>query len=62
MKSRNLLVLAALALAGIAVVATRRARRSERLAPPQSRTDARLDEAIEETFPASDPIAVGHIE
>jgi hypothetical protein len=62
MRSRNLLVLAAIALAGLAVLATRRARRPDRQTPSRSRTEARLDEAIEETFPASDPIAVGQIE
>jgi hypothetical protein len=54
MRGRNLLLLAVLALAGAAVLAARRG--------SDPRTDARLDTAIAETFPASDPIAIGHIE
>jgi acyl dehydratase len=34
---------------------------SERPSPPPSQGDS-LDEALEETFPASDPVAVGHSE
>jgi hypothetical protein len=32
----------------------------ERLREDRRRLDERLDEALAETFPASDPIAVGH--
>lgn len=64
MRGRNLLLLAVLAGAGVVVLAARRGRR--RAGRPTSgsdpKTDAQLDEAIEETFPASDPIAIGRIE
>ncbi|NIX77264.1 hypothetical protein [Microvirga terricola] len=35
---------------------------SARQAEKKSGADTRLDEALEETFPASDPVAVGHSE
>jgi hypothetical protein len=63
MRGRNLLLLAVLAVAGAAVLAARRGRPPGGPTPGSDpRTDARLDTAIAETFPASDPIAIGHIE
>jgi hypothetical protein len=29
---------------------------------PRARQDRQLDEALKETFPASDPVAIGHID
>ena len=64
MRGRRMLALAVLGFAVTAVlVALRRPRRTQaRAGLPESEGEARLDEALEETFPASDPIAVGRIE
>jgi hypothetical protein len=63
MRTRNLLLLAVVALAGAVAFAARRGRRPDApAAGPDPKTDAQLDDAIAETFPASDPIAIGRIE
>ncbi|MGH7628058.1 MAG: hypothetical protein ACREOF_01450 [Gemmatimonadales bacterium] len=55
---------AALGLAAAVVVAAVRRRWTPRGAgePPDPHLDRQLDEALKETFPASDSIAVGRIE
>jgi hypothetical protein len=65
MKSRSLPRWAALAVVALAVVAALGRRRK----PPRRsggrldpRTEAQLDEALKQTFPASDPVALGRIE
>ena len=64
MRGRSLLLLTVVAVAGVVVLAARRGRRRDGQPTSGSdpKTDAQLDEAIKETFPASDPIAIGHIE
>jgi hypothetical protein len=65
MKSHSLLRWAAVAVGALVVVAVLGRRRKPhrrsggRLDP---RTEAQLDEALKQTFPASDPIAIGRIE
>ncbi len=53
----------ALGLAAVAVAALwRKLARPDQHGPPDPHLDRQLDEALKETFPASDPVAVGRIE
>jgi hypothetical protein len=51
-----------LAVAAVLIATARRRRRSRARGSQEPHVDAQLDEALEATFPASDPIAIGQIE